>query len=82
MPRGPITSRPLIKDSDPTYSKYKLRYYHEHKAACAIHMKNYYEKNKEQIKAKRRESYALKKAALAKAEIKQMSNSSLPELHD
>ena len=67
MPRGPITSRPLIKDADPTYSKYKLKYYHEHKAACAIHMKSYYEKNKEQIKAKRRERYHAAKAAAATA---------------
>ena len=65
MPRGPITSRVNIKDTDPTYSKYKLKYYHEHKAACAIHMKSYYEKNKELLKARRRERYHAAKAAAA-----------------
>ena len=65
MPRGPITSRPLIRDTDPNYSQYKIKYYNEHKAECAVHMKNYYEKNKELLKAKRRLRYHVAKSAAA-----------------
>jgi hypothetical protein len=63
MPRGKIVSRPTIADTDPNFTQYNLAYYHSHKEVYAVHMKNYYEKNKEVLKAKRRERYALAKAA-------------------
>jgi hypothetical protein len=66
MPRGPITSRPLIRDTDPNYSQYKIKYYNEHKAERAVHMKNYYEKNKEILKAKRKLRYHIAKANAVK----------------
>jgi hypothetical protein len=57
MPRAKITSRPLIKDTDPRYLVYKREYARAHKAEFDITSKAYYQLNKEKIKARRRERY-------------------------
>lgn len=61
MPRGPITSRPLIKDTDPHYSANKRRHYYAHSDVYKQKSKAYYEMNKSEILRKKREKYYLKK---------------------
>lgn len=61
MPRGPITSRPRIKDTDPGYLSSSKKYYHSHKELVASKAKIYYEKNKEAILLQKRTKYQAEK---------------------
>jgi hypothetical protein len=63
MARGLITSRPLIKDTDPKYLAAQMRLYNNNKEIYKENMKIYYQKNKERLKANRRARYAAQKLA-------------------
>ena len=75
MPRGPITSRPLIKDTDPHYSANKRRHYHAHSDAYKQKAKAYYEMHKERIKARKKQKYREKKLELERAQLITLANS-------
>ena len=62
MPKGPITSRPLIKDTDPKYKAGQKRYYEANKERRQKMMKEYYIKNQERLRARRMERYYEEKA--------------------
>jgi len=62
MPRGPITSRIRVKDTDPGYKQMRKNYYESHKEEIAERMRTYYEKNKEHLRARRKQRYYENKA--------------------
>lgn len=57
MPKGPITSKPLKKDTDPTYKESQKRYYRNNIEKCKANMRKYYQENSDRIRAKRKARY-------------------------
>ena len=73
MPRGRITSRPLIKDTDPGYLSSSKKYYHANKELVAAKAKARYEANKDARREQQRLKYHEKKRQRAiEAELQQM----------